>query len=683
MQLNPQQQAVVNATTGPCLVIAGAGSGKTRVIINKILNLINSGIPDRNIYAVTFTNKAAKEMNERLRHELREKCAVHISTFHTLGLEIIRNEHRHLNLKQKVILTDTHDQRVLLRDLLLHSQLESNIDEEIDIAQAFISKAKNDLYLPGDLPRNAKEFSDNPIFIKMYNHLTKIYHYYFAYMQSISALDFDDLIFLPTLLLTHNPEMRNKYNKRVQYLLVDEYQDTNTSQYELVKLLVGQHQNFTVVGDDDQSIYSWRGAQPENLNRLKEDFPKLRVFFLEQNYRSTENILHAANVLIANNPHIYNKTLRSVHGKGKRIEVLAHSNSDEEAQDVVKQILQHKIEHKNNFGDYAVLYRGNHQSRLLEKYFEEEEIPVAINGDSSTFEKPEIKDYLAYLRLLNNVEDDKALMRVINIPRRGISSKTIVAIGELAKKLNCCFFDACQHPELRNYTRGKAYEDLNEFLDLILRTQEAINNGDPDHPNFEALDDFFHELGYAEFLFEQTDNKKLVEEQLNQINRFMKMIKSWMTGEYDDPMSLGEVCQRLFLREMYANKAKENASEFVQLMTLHASKGLEFPYVHIIGCEEESIPHKNSIETDNIEEERRLMYVGITRAQQELTLHYATTRRKDGVEFPVEISRFIEELPKDVIHHVELSDEATQAKKQERVIKQADRLIGMLDDLID
>lgn len=469
-------------------------------------------------------------------------------------------------------------------------------------------------------------------------------------MQSISALDFDDLIMLPTLLLRYNDEIRAKYQAKIKYLLVDEYQDTNTSQYELVKLLVGDKANFTVVGDDDQSIYSWRGAQPENLNRLHQDFPQLQVQFLEQNYRSTENILHAANTLIANNDHLYNKSLRSVHGKGKLIDIVSYSNAEEEAEEVVSQILTHKLDNDNNFGDYAVLYRSNHQSRLLEKYFSAAGIPVAINGDSSLYDYAEIKDYIAYLRLINNVEDDKALMRVINIPRRGIATKTIVAIGEVAKRHNCCFFDACCHPTMMDHLHGKAYTALKEFLDLILRTQELINN-DPANPDFEVLEQFFKELGYEEFLMEEADNQKAVKKQLENIEYFMKSIKSWMTGEYDDPMTLNEVCQRIFLREMYANKAKENASEVVQLMTLHASKGLEFPYVWIVGCEEEIIPHKNSIQDNGIEEERRLMYVGITRAQKELTLNYAQTRKIDGQEVEIEPSRFLAELPKEVINN--------------------------------
>ncbi|MFC6276173.1 UvrD-helicase domain-containing protein [Psittacicella hinzii] len=675
MQLNPQQQQAVDTITGPCLVIAGAGSGKTRVIINKIKNLIAHGVPDKNIYAVTFTNKAAAEMRERLRADLKTKSKVNISTFHTLGLDFVKREYKLLRLKEKVILADTHDQRVLLRDLVLHSEIKENIDEQITSVQNFISLAKNKLLLPGDMPSNPLDFTKNPDYIQNYKYYCKLYHYYFQYMQSISTLDFDDLILLPTTLLRHNDKVRAKYNKRVKYLLVDEYQDTNTSQYEFVKLLVGDDPNFTVVGDDDQSIYSWRGAQPENLNRLQEDFPNLQVIFLEQNYRSTENILTAANELIANNPHIYHKSLKSVHGKGDLIKVIAHESPEEEAYAVVESIIEHKVNHNTNYGDYAVLYRGNHQSRLLEKEFEKNEIPVAINGDASFFEKSEIKDYIAYLRLLCNFDDDKALMRIINVPRREIGSKTVVEIGEVAKKYNCSFMDACLHEDLLSRIQGRALQQLQNFMDLIFHTAEQVHETN----DFFVLKRFFDELEYQDFLYEQTENKKEVEAQLQNISILLDMIRRWMSDAYGDPMTLNEVVQRLFLREMSANQAKEHSEEFVQLMTIHASKGLEFPYVHIIGCEENSIPHKTSIEEGNIEEERRLMYVGITRAQRELTLNYSVSKKSSGGgSTELVVSRFINELPEEVIDHQELTPERREEKSQENQLKKMDKLLSIL-----
>ncbi|RIY35019.1 UvrD-helicase domain-containing protein [Psittacicella gerlachiana] len=673
MQLNEQQAAAVNTIKGPCLVIAGAGSGKTRVIINKIRNLINHGIPDKNIFAVTFTNKAAAEMRERLRADLKTSSKVNISTFHTLGLNFIKREYRLLNLKEKVILSDVHDQRVLLRDLILHTDSPGVIDEQITLAQNFISSAKNKLLLPGDMPGNPEVFSKNPEFIKNYNFYCRIYHYYFTYMQSISTLDFDDLILLPTTLLRYNAKVRAKYNKKVKYLLVDEYQDTNTSQYEFVKLLVGSDPNFTVVGDDDQSIYSWRGAQPENLNRLQEDFPDLKVIFLEQNYRSTENILEAANKLIGNNPHIYHKKLKSVHGKGELIKVIAHENPEEEAFAVVNAIIEHKLNHNTKYGDYAVLYRGNHQSRLLEKEFAEHDIPIVINGDASFFEKSEIKDCLAYLRVLSNFDDDKALMRIINVPRREIGSKTVVAIGEVAKRYNCSFFDACLHPDLLTMIHGRALQQLQDFIDLLSHTAELIHNNN----DFFVFKAFFDELDYEQFLYEQTDNKNVVEAQIKNINILLDMVRRWMSDAYGNPMTLNEVVQRLFLREMSANKAKEQAEDFVQLMTIHASKGLEFPYVHIVGCEEETIPHKTSIEEGNIDEERRLMYVGITRAQKELTLNYSISAKRGGEICDLEVSRFIHELPEEVIDHYMLSPEQLEERRQEIQERNLDMLLEL------
>ncbi|RIY32155.1 hypothetical protein CJP74_05150 [Psittacicella melopsittaci] len=675
MQLNPQQQQAVETIKGPCLVIAGAGSGKTRVIINKIKNLIKNGIPEQNIYAVTFTNKAAAEMRERLKADLKSNAKVNISTFHTLGLDFVKREYKRLNLKERVILSDPHDQRVLLRDLILHTNLQGVLDEQISLVMNFISTAKNKLMLPGDLPENPLEFSKNPDFIQNYQIYSKLYHYYFTYMQSISTLDFDDLILLPTTLLKYNRKVREKYNKRVQYLLVDEYQDTNTSQYEFVKLLVGENPNFTVVGDDDQSIYSWRGAQPENLVRLQQDFPNLQVIFLEQNYRSTENILEAANKLIANNPHVYQKQLKSVHGKGELIKVVAHENPEEEAFYVVNSILSHKFEHNTKFGDYAVLYRGNHQSRLLEKEFAENDVPIVINGDTSFFEKAEIKDCVAYLRLLSNFDDDKALMRVINVPRREIGSKTVTAIGEVAKLYNCSFFDACFHEDLLTRVNGRALFQLQEFLELITHTAERINENN----DFLALKQFFDELDYEQFLYEQSDNKKVVETQMKNIENLLDMVRRWMSDSYYEPMTLSEVVQRLFLRELSASKAKDDTDNFVQLMTIHASKGLEFPYVHIIGCEEETIPHKNSIEEDNIEEERRLMYVGITRAQKELTLNYSLQAKRAQEVQDLEVSRFIGELPEEVLEVNEAVAQRASTKKKEQDAKNYDSLIAHIN----
>lgn len=675
MQLNPQQQQAVDTITGPCLVVAGAGSGKTRVIINKIKNLLAHGIPDKNIYAVTFTNKAATEMRERLRDDLKTKTKVNISTFHTLGLDFIKREYKLLRLKEKVILSDVHDQRVLLRDLILHSEIHGVIDEQITAVQNFISLAKNKLLLPGDMPSDPRTITRNPDFIQNYAYYCKVYHYYFTYMQSISTLDFDDLILLPATLLRYNEKVRAKYNKRVKYLLVDEYQDTNTSQYELVKLLVGQHANFTVVGDDDQSIYSWRGAQPENLNKLQEDFPNLQVIFLEQNYRSTETILEAANTLISNNPHIYHKSLRSARGKGDLIKVVAHRNPEDEAYAVVQEIIRHKMDNNTNYGDYAVLYRGNHQSRLLEKEFSEYDVPVAINGDASFFEKSEVKDMVAYLRVLANFDDDKALMRIINVPRREIGSKTVVAIGEIAKQYNCSFADACMHPDLMTKIQGRALSQLQEFVDLISNTSDHIK----DTGDFFVLKQFIDELEYQQFLFEQTDNNKEVEAQLKNVHTLMEMVRVWMSDSYGEPMTLPEVVQRIFLREMSANKAKEHSEEFVQLMTIHASKGLEFPYVHIIGCEEDTIPHKTSIEEDNVEEERRLMYVGITRAQKELTLNYSLFRKSESEDEPLTISRFINELPEQVIEYHEILDEQRLERERKRQAKGFDDILSRLN----
>lgn len=679
MQLNPQQKAVVEATTGPVLVIAGAGSGKTRVIINKIKYLLSKGIKDSNIYAVTFTNKAAAEMTHRLRSEIKqsgleEGQKVHISTFHTLGLEIIKAEHRAFNLKQKVILIDQADQTTLLRDILSNTKgLHGELDDEVELLRSFISAAKDALLLPGDMPSDPTKFTKNPFWIERYVQFTRLYHYYFAYLQSISCLDFDDLILLPTMLLKFNDKIRAKYNRKIKYLLVDEYQDTNSTQYELVKLLVGDKPNFTVVGDDDQSIYSWRGAKPENLERLGKDFPDLRVYFLEQNYRCTEVICEAANALIANNDHIYEKKLRAFKAGGKPIKVYAHLDDTTEAEAVVMQIKKHMIDHNQKPGNYAVLYRGNFQARHLERFFNAHEIPIAINGDSSFFEKPEVKDMIAYLRFIANPDDDKSMMRIINVPRRDIGPRSVVKIGEIAKKNGTTFFEACFNDELEAAIPGHSFHTLQDFVDLILHVGEDVNNTG----EWQILAEFFDNLRYEDYLASQTDSKSELEQQLKNIGLLFDWVRNWMDPN-GEGLSLTKVCQRLFLREMYANQNKDNAGDFVQLMTLHASKGLEFPYVHIIGCAEDLLPHKTSIAEDNVAEERRLMYVGITRAQDELTLHRPSTRVVDGVNQDAEISRFINEIPEE---YLEVHAFDPEEAKQQRHEATLDALESLMDSL--
>lgn len=444
MKLNPGQNDAVHYVSGPCLVLAGAGSGKTRVIINKIAYLVQKcGYQARTIAAVTFTNKAAREMKERVAQSMGRKEArgLWISTFHTLGLEIIKREYKVVGLKPGFSLFDDQDSLALLKELT-----EDELDGDKDLLRMLmtaISNWKGDLVIPEQARKIAKD-EQAQLFALLYQR-------YAQHMKAYNALDFDDLILIPTLLLRHNQEVRERWQKRIQYLLVDEYQDTNTSQYELVKLLVGERARFTVVGDDDQSIYSWRGAKPQNLVLLGKDFPSLRLIKLEQNYRSSQRILRAANILIANNPHVYDKSLFSELAYGEPLRVLMAANEEQEAERVIAEMIRHKFMGKTQYGDYAILYRGNHQSRLLERSLMTNRIPYKLSGGTSFFGRAEIKDIMAYLRLVVNPDDDNAFLRVVNLPKRGIGPATLERLGNYANEKQISMFEAIFQSELNHH----------------------------------------------------------------------------------------------------------------------------------------------------------------------------------------------------------------------------------------
>jgi ATP-dependent DNA helicase Rep len=637
MKLNPGQNEAVNFISGPCLVLAGAGSGKTRVITNKIAYLVREcELPARYIAAVTFTNKAAREMKERVAQTLGKKEArgLKISTFHTFGLNIIKSEVKTLGLKPGFSLFDDKDSMSLLKDL---TEIEFDGDKElISALQSCISNWKNDLILPEDLKNQTLSPSD-------VEHAA-FYQRYYDHLRAYNALDFDDLILLPTVLLKNNETVRKKWQNKIRYLLVDEYQDTNTSQYELVKLLVGERARFTVVGDDDQSIYSWRGAKPQNLVLLQKDFPKLRVIKLEQNYRSTERILHCANILIQNNPHIFEKKLFSELGYGEPLQVITAKNEDHEAERVVAELMAHKFMQATKFKDYAILYRGNFQSRVFEKVLMSNRIPYKISGGMSFFGRTEVKDIMAYLRLLVNQDDDNALLRVINTPTRGIGRVSLEKLGNLANLNRSSMFEAAFDPNLQDVITGKALVSVEQFSRWIVELSDRAVRGD----GISTIREMIKAMGYEEWLYESSTSPKAAEMGMANISTLFGWISNMLEGsELDPPMTLQEVVNRLILRDMMERGEDSEETDQVQLMTLHASKGLEFPYVFIVGMEEGLLPHQSSIDEDNIDEERRLAYVGITRAQKVLFMTLVKERRQYGEVRNPEPSRFLHELPQD------------------------------------
>jgi len=669
MKLNPGQDAAVKMISGPCLVLAGAGSGKTRVITNKIAYLVqHCDYQAKNIVAVTFTNKAAREMKERVSETLgrKESRGLMVSTFHSLGLEIIKREVKTLGMKAGFTLFDDQDTLALLKELT-----EKQLKEDTDLLKALvtqISNWKNALILPPQAIKQAKGERD-VIFAHCYD-------LYQRQLKAYNALDFDDLIVLPTLLLKFKEEVRLRWQNKIRYLLVDEYQDTNTSQYELIKSLVGERARFTVVGDDDQSIYSWRGARPENLVLLQNDFPQLKVIKLEQNYRSSQRVLKAANVLIANNPHEFDKRLFSELAYGESIKVLFAKNEQNEAERVVMELSGHKFMNGARFKDYAVLYRGNHQSRLLEKVMMENRIPYKISGGTSFFARSEVKDIMAYLKLLVNHDDENAFIRVVNKPPRGIGAVSREKLGNYANMRHISMFAASFEIGLEQTLNGKGLQSLQAFTRWLVELNDRLKTQD----DIEVVRDLIRDIGYEDWLYENSPSPKAAEMQMKNVSTLFKWVTEMLKGDdLDEEMTLEQVVARLTLRDMLSRNESEEELDQVQLMTLHASKGLEFPFVYMIGMEEGLLPHQVSIDEDNVEEERRLAYVGITRAQKELTFTLAKERSQYGETIKPVPSRFLNELPQEDVEWESGPKKRTTEQKQQL----ADKGIASLKALFD
>lgn len=667
MKLNSQQQQAVEYTKGACLVLAGAGSGKTRVIINKIAHLIaHCGYSPKQIAAVTFTNKAAREMRERVAHSIGKENSkgLTISTFHTLGFEILKREYKLLGFKSGMTLFDEQDQIALLKHLL-----PENVAEDKDLLKALIatiSNWKNDLLSPEMVLTRVGDEHE-----RVFSHFYQLYQ---NQLKAYNVLDFDDLIMLPVLLFRQFPEAKARWQQKIRYLLVDEYQDTNTSQYELIKLIVGNEPNFTVVGDDDQSIYSWRGAKPENMQRLREDFD-LKVIKLEQNYRSSQRILHCANILIDNNDHLFSKRLFSELGQGEKLQVIEAKNEEHEAERIVGELIAHRFSKKTKYKDYAILYRGNHQSRLLEKLLMQNRIPYKISGGTSFFARAEIKDMMAYLRLVVNQDDDAAFLRIVNTPKREIGAATLEKLGILANEKQVSLFEAIFDFELIQRLTPKPYQALQDFARWIVEIADQADRSDP----IEAVKDLLAKIQYEAYLYEMAANPKVAEMQSRNVQTLFEWVQGMLEGdEIEEPMNLVQVVNRLTLRDMLERGEDDDEADQVQLMTLHASKGLEFPHVFLIGMEEGILPHQTSLDEDNVEEERRLAYVGITRAQQTLTFSLCKERRQYGEIIKPEPSRFLLELPQDDLVWERDKPPLTEQQKVEKSSANIANLMAML-----
>ena len=609
MKLNPQQQAAVQYLGGPLLVLAGAGSGKTGVITQKIKHLIvNVGYLPHTVAAITFTNKAATEMQERVAKMLpkSQMRGLTICTFHSLGMKILREEANHIGYKKNFSILDSTDSAKIIGELLGGTGKEA-----IFKAQHQISRWKNELKTPEVAVQTASNVWEQQT--------ARVYASYQETLQSYQAVDFDDLIRLPAVLLQQNSEVRNKWQRRLRYLLVDECQDTNTCQFTLMKLLTGAEGMFTAVGDDDQSIYAWRGAN-----------------------RSTARILKIANKVIENNHKLFTKKLWSQFGEGEIVKVVACQSEQHEADWVVSQIVKQKLVggDKTQYADFAVLYRGNHQARIFEEALRSARVPYQLSGGQSFFDKAEIKDVLSYLRLLANPNDDPAFLRAVTTPKRGIGDVTLGKLNTYAHEHECSLYEAAQTEEALALLNNTNRQHLQAFMDMM----ESYHAKAETHEAGELIHNLLKEIDYENHLLANEEGKA------GEIKwRNVTDLTGWLErkGEQDGK-NIIELAQTIALMTLLEGKGEEEV-DAVKLSTLHASKGLEYPYVFLVGCEEGILPHNDSIEEDNVEEERRLMYVGITRAKRQLTLTHCLKRKKQGTwQFP-EPSRFIDEMPQEDI----------------------------------
>ena len=653
-KLNPRQAEAVAYISGPLLVLAGAGSGKTSVITRKIAYLVQQcGIRAQYICAVTFTNKAAREMKARVASLLKagEGRGLTVSTFHNLGLNIIRREYVHLGYKPGFSIFDEGDIKALLTDIM---QKEYQGDDGLDEIKNYIGNWKNDLILPEEALEKARTPKEQTAAV--------VYLHYQRTLKAYNAVDFDDLIFLPVKLFQDHPEVLERWRNRIRYMLVDEYQDTNTSQYLLVKMLVQERAQFTVVGDDDQSIYAWRGARPENLMQLKDDFPSLKVVMLEQNYRSTSRILKCANVLIANNPHVFEKQLWSEMGHGDPIRVLRCKNEDGEAERIALEILTLHLKTQRPYADFAILYRGNHQAKLMELKLQHHQIPYRLSGGTSFFARQEVKDVMSYLRLLVNPDDDNAFLRVINVPRREIGSTTLEKLGNYAGSRDLSMYAAADEIGLGEHLDARFTERLARFKRWMDGVRQNCAGEDP----IGALRSMVMDIDYENWIRQNASSDKVADFRMGNVWFLLDALKNILEKDEDGQMTIEDAIAKLVLRDMLERQQEEEeGADGVQMMTLHASKGLEFPYVFIMGMEEEILPHRSSIEADTIEEERRLAYVGITRARQTLAFTYATRRKQYGELIDCTPSRFLDELPPEDLQWEGL-EEAPQEQKAAR-----------------
>ncbi len=658
--LNLAQLQAVHYTQGACLVLAGAGSGKTRVITHKIAHLIDAhGLAPQRIAAITFTNKAAAEMRERAAGLIGRRAKdLLLCTFHALGVRLLRQDGQRLGLKPQFSILDSDDVLSILKDAAGGTTDAATARQW----QWALSRWKNmGLNAAQALAQASNEEE---------HQLARIMARYEERLAAYQSVDFDDLIGLPLKLLRDYPDVRDKWQTQLGYVLVDEYQDTNATQYELLKLLVGARGHFTAVGDDDQSIYGWRGATLDNLKRLPQDFPQLKVIKLEQNYRSTSAILRAANNVIGPNPKLFPKTLFSELGEGEPVRVIDADNEEHEAERAVARIqsLRAASNPPPAWRDFAILYRANHQAKPFEKALRRANIPYKVSGGTGFFDRAEVRDLCAWFRLWSNNDDDPAFLRAITSPRRGIGPQTLAQLGQFASQHKQSLFGALFNAMLPAAVPRRALDGLHEFgrcvNDLEYRTRHTLGA----EAARAFLADWLQEIGYEKHLYESEDSDKVAAARWSNVLEFCDWMAQRAGGQADDAAggvvttqakSLLEVAQTIALLSTIADR--EQDQDCVTLSTLHAAKGLEWPHVMLVGVTEGMLPFQpgqadpdggseaatrppSADELQRLQEERRLMYVGITRAQRTLAVSWSKRRKKGREMVPARPSRFIAEM---------------------------------------
>ncbi len=644
--LNPAQLQAVHHLKGPCLVLAGAGSGKTRVIVHKIARLLQTGVEPRRIAAITFTNKAAAEMRERAKALVGPRAAkdLAISTFHSLGVRMMRTDGTRLGLKEQFSIMDSDDVLGMLRD--------AGGCTDNALARRWqwtISLWKNQ-GLDADGAELAAQDDDERV-------AARVMRRYQERLQAYQAVDFDDLIGLPLKLLQTDEDARAKWQDQFEHVLVDEYQDTNSVQYELLKALVGRRALFTAVGDDDQSIYGWRGATIDNLKRLPQDYPQLTVIPLEQNYRSTGHILHAANAVIAHNPKLFEKKLWSEFGDGEPVRVQENDGEEHEAERAVARIQALRAQDpRTKLSDFAVLYRANHQARVFEQKLRAAQLPYKVSGGQSFFDRAEIKDLCAWLRLLVNPDDDPAFLRAVTTPKRGIGHQTLGTLGEFAARWKVSLFEALFSPTLTTVLKGKAVESLQAFGREVNELEHRARHTEGSEDAKALLLGWLKDIDYEQHLHDGEDSEKLAAARWTNVLDFVDWISRRCGGEItqeggtfeSERQSVLQVAQTISIIISLAERGDEQ--DVVTLSTLHAAKGLEWPHVVLAGVNEGLLPFtggEGEMTPERLQEERRLMYVGITRARQTLLVS-TLRRRKKGRDTVTGIpSRFIAEMKLD------------------------------------